>query len=135
MSSEYNLEHEYVRSELRERFQDVELKLNYVKEQFRLARLTSRELQKNLRERLTRRIDTVEQRQKAMIEKLARFHSDDDAVWGGLRKECEREWNTLTDILEVVQHDIRYAEDTARLPPYLKPEDTLERDYSVSGRI
>ena len=130
-----SIEHDYIRSELRGRFNDLLKRLQEFRQHLKQVQLSSTEALVELQAHLGPALSHVEESIGVVHLQLESFDSTLEADWSQLREATEAEWNRLTDILDDAEHQVRFAEDKAQLPPYLSPRDTLERDYSVSGRI
>ena len=130
-----SIEHEYIQSELVGRLNDLRQRADDLQEHLKNAKLQSTEVQLALEMKLSPQLTLVENQVDGMKLQIQEFDGPDEADWGQLREVTESEWNRLTEILDKVEQDLRHAEDKAKLPPYLKPRDTTDRSYSVSGRM
>ncbi len=130
-----SLEHEYIRSELRERFLALQKRHRELQSHLRNAHLDRKEDVLMLQSRLSPQLTYAQNAIEVVLLQLDSFDSADDVEWGELRDATEREWNRLSDIIEGAEHRLRYEEDAAELDDGRDPRDVQERAYSVSGRI
>lgn len=130
-----SIEHEYIRSELTGRFNDMRQRVDNLQEHLKHAKVKSAEVLIQLEMKLSPQLALVANQVDGVKLQLQEFDSADEADWGRLREVTESEWNRLTEILDKAEHELQHAEDVAKLPPYLKPRDSTERNYSVSGRM
>lgn len=130
-----SLEHEYVRSELRERFRSLQARHHQFQSHLKNARLNRKQDTVALQSYLSLQLTDLQNAIDVVFLQLDAFDSADDTEWSQLRDATESEWNRLSDILDDAEQRLRYAEDAAELADGRDPRDVQERAYSVSGRI
>lgn len=128
------LEHEYIRSELRGRFKELQQRQTELDRRLKDAQLASTEDVLELESRLSPDLTYVESGIETVLLQLDEFDQTAEEEWGRLREATEAEWNRLSDILDDVEQTLKFEEDAAQLPHGRNPRDVQERKYSVSGR-
>lgn len=128
------LEHEYIRSELRGRFKELQDRHGSLIRRLKNGDLSSTEDLLKLQTRLEPELEYVQNGIESVLLQLEAFEQTAEEQWGRLRETTEAEWNRLSEILDDVEQTLRYEEDAAQLPDGRNPRDMQGRVYSVSGR-